>query len=449
MSSIKLNKLPINILLTYLIFTVILYVFGPIKYPSTNRTTLLVFLFTVNLFLYFGYKTYLHKQQNSEHGAVNEKLRQKFLKVFKFCVIFTLFVVLLKLIYLRGSLTNVYNTILNPGAGYNETQSLNNTLRFGENLSASLWVRISYWLSTLLSAFHVMSFPLGIYYYKRLCLKWKLLFISSIGFQVIWSIGTGTQSGLAYFLVYSFPFICRSIYSYGSKLSFRKLVRVLKSQIIFCLLVSGVIFGVIFYQYTRAADKGLDTNSVSELAGPYADIYESKFTNVLPANIQFGFLMLCKYISHGYCGLELAFQLPFEWTFGLGWSLFLQETIGELLLGESIYLRSYLYRSEITNGWKGLTWWSTIFPWLAGDVSFFGIPIIMFFIGRWYAKTWSNLIIYNQPITYVLMGHLTLLLIMIPANNAIGQSMPGLISTITIILLNNQVISKIKKSSCT
>jgi hypothetical protein len=127
-------------------------------------------------------------------------------------------------------------------------------------------------------------------------------------------------------------------------------------------------------------------------------------------------------MSHGYTGLALAMELPFEWSYGLGWSKGLQAILRDYLGGPDLFHRSYLARNEATNQWPALAWWSTIFPWIASDTTFYGTVLVMVLIGFGIARVWMEIVVNGNLLGFVLLSQLFVLVFMFPANFVVAQT---------------------------
>ena len=84
-------------------------------------------------------------------------------------------------------------------------------------------------------------------------------------------------------------------------------------------------------------------------------------------------------------------QEPFVWTYGVGHSRILTQ-FAEKVFSEQDSIQSTTYTRRIDRdfGWDDRNQWSSLYPWLAGDVSFFGVPIIVFLFGRVLGLTWLD-----------------------------------------------------------
>jgi hypothetical protein len=190
---------------------------------------------------------------------------------------------------------------------------------------------------------------------------------------------------------------------------------------------------VILFQIDRREVSGLELNAADALAGPFAS--PSERFPLMTGRLGYGVAMMCLYASHGYEGLALSMELPFEWTYGLGWSRALQVIYSDYLGGSDPFDKSYLARNEVRNTWPALTWWSTIFPWIASDTTFYGTVLVMVLVGFVIGRTWTQVIITGNPVGFALLAQMFTLVFMFPANNALAQTLDGLFALIGLVMI--------------
>jgi len=127
-------------------------------------------------------------------------------------------------------------------------------------------------------------------------------------------------------------------------------------------------------------------------------------------------------------------ELPFRWSYGIGWSKALQVVCHDYLGGPDLFRRSYIVRNSDQNGWP-LAWWTTIFPWIASDTTFYGTVLIMVVFGYVMGNCWIGILITGNPIGFVVMALMFTLVFMFPANPALAQTLEGLFSLIGVVII--------------
>lgn len=141
------------------------------------------------------------------------------------------------------------------------------------------------------------------------------------------------------------------------------------------------------------------------------------------------------YPTHGYQGLAYNLETPFEWTHGLGASRALDSYAAQYGVADSVSRDTYPARTEARTGWPAGQYWATVYPWLASDLSWLGIPIFMFFVGWWTSRWWREAVVDGDALALLLFAQAALFIAFIPANNQIGLSRPNLIAASMLIVL--------------
>jgi len=96
---------------------------------------------------------------------------------------------------------------------------------------------------------------------------------------------------------------------------------------------------------------------------------------------------------------------------------------------------TYPIRMETYFGWPGMMFWPSAFAWWASDITFPGVIILMFFIGRLYCLCFKEAYLYSNPISMTLMAYLTILLVFLPDNNQIFQTRHSFVTTVVLLFV--------------
>jgi hypothetical protein len=142
--------------------------------------------------------------------------------------------------------------------------------------------------------------------------------------------------------------------------------------------------------------------------------------SALPGFVSFGISMLTFYLTNGYYGLSIALEQPFDFAYGIGHSsalISLSERISDL----SVLDLTYVGKASAA-GWDHRYYWSTIFPWIASDVGFFGSIIVIGLIGRLFCRAWVDSVLSKNDCAAVVFVLLCLLFFYLPANNQVTQT---------------------------
>lgn len=138
------------------------------------------------------------------------------------------------------------------------------------------------------------------------------------------------------------------------------------------------------------------------------------------------------YLSQGYYAMSLS--LTQKWTpmFGLGNSKFVMDLISDHMID----IRQYTYQSKLEKyGWSSTNHWHSIYTWLANDVSFYGVIVVMFLIGAIFAMMFQDAIVTKNPLARASIFFYILMLLFIPCNNQIAQSNENLCGFSLLVLL--------------
>ncbi|MBM6545749.1 hypothetical protein JNO54_06300 [Janibacter sp. YIM B02568] len=136
------------------------------------------------------------------------------------------------------------------------------------------------------------------------------------------------------------------------------------------------------------------------------------------------------YLTHGYVGLSHALDQPFVWTGG-------QTTFYGFtrLFSGGLPPESYPARTEMATGWSASQVWQTAAPWLASDITFWGVPLLLLFIGGLATRLWRESRATLNPFAVLLLGQLAVGLFFFPANNHLLQTFPNASGVLIITLL--------------
>jgi len=202
------------------------------------------------------------------------------------------------------------------------------------------------------------------------------------------------------------------------------------------ILVGSIVLLVLFFVFFSSA---ISTRGSSLSAhyfpatGTYADI-DNFLVRYLPPGVQDGVLSLTSYVTHGYYALYLSLDEPFVPMFGVGNSLFLFRQAARITGIKEIMDLPYPVRIE-KYGWDAYGSWSTIYPWIASDVSFPGTIIVVFFIGRLFALSWLDTLRGNNPFAVVMFAQFSIMLFYFSSNNQLLQGGEGFIAFWSVLVL--------------
>jgi hypothetical protein len=403
--------LPVLFFFIYLNFTVFLFAFGPLPWPVINTVKLYAFLFFAHISLLLGYISVINRHSGHYIGKWNTKR----------IIIVSLVVNLLLLI--PTSISRSGSPIPNVAAGFYEpgwTYYTARGLRDDTGSNPVEYVRIVFGpvLFPLL--------PLTIYYWQRLAISIRLLSILSIiGFVFIY-IATGTNKAVADFILICPWLIVASI--------FAGIMKIRKIHLTLFLII-GVVLVVLFANFFVEGQKNRPGANVAYFSGinMNADL-DNFMVRDLSSNAKIGVVALTGYLTQGYYALSLSLERPFMPMFGVGNSMFLYRNAARITGVYAIEEMPYPVQIE-KDGWDAYGRWSSIYPWIASDVSFPGVIVIVFLIGRLFALSWLDSLTGNNPFAIIMFTQFITMLYYFPANNQALQSGESLSSFYVLLIL--------------
>jgi hypothetical protein len=442
---------PIVVLETYLAITVLLFYFGPVDWAVPSWTKLFAFLAVNYAGLWLGFRWGTGKGRRAlrgpsagDVGAI--KFSRLVSRLILFSMVFTIAFALIRLYVIRGGIAEVFAAFADPGAAYREAQISAQMDRDGIKVAAasSSWM---FRFTTLFAVFNGMYFPLALACWRDLSGRVRVMFVATLAFSVAYTVGIGAQSGIGQLFFAALPVGLFILYVRGKRIATsqmnvpvivrRKPGGSLKPALLVGGMAAALITAVATFQVSRANDIGQELDVAQILVGQFGHPSDRSIIPTGGGAVGYGIAAVVQYASHGYEGLALAMEQPFVPTYGLGWSRGVQSMYKDYLGGRDLFDRTYLARNEAASGWPALVWWSTIFPWIASDTSFYGTVFFMILVGFLLGRMWMAAVITGNPVAFVVLGQLFTLVFMFPANNALAHSLDGVfvMSGLTLIYL--------------
>lgn len=405
---------PANIIFIYVLSTLMLFDFGPFDWNIGNPVELHVFVFASLLALYYGY-----------HRGVSAPLKRKTVvrrgvrRIHAYGAVLGSLIVIPVIYTYTGKMPwQVLDVIRDQNQAYLEMgDTLANLL--AEGASGSRLIVAS--IRGLIAPLSFAVIPLTIVNWGRFTRKQKMLSAMFILSCVLLSLFRGTDKEIGEIMI--------STFSSGLVLLARKAgVRStrLKGKQIAVLVVAALILvsvaGTLFVDRKQARLGAVDRICVADLGdGPLT------CSDVSGGRYDFAVSILTSYASHGYYGLSIALKNDFDFSFGIGHSSFLVNQYGLITNDLSLYRRTYLAKMP-ESGWDDKAVWSTVFPEIASDVSFFGVPMVMLVFGYLWGSAWKRAVRQADDYSLVFFAILMVFMFYIPANNQIAQTADGYFS---------------------
>jgi hypothetical protein len=396
--------MPMIVLQAYLAGTVFIYMAGPWPWPTKQPALLYLFLIIVQFALLVGYRFGLKVPPRGYDGSWKIK------RLITVSLIANLILVLPNFISRSGDDTvTLASLIEHMAAGLIDPgQSYRDRIEAAANLQDTSALG---YLTQLLSPLLWIMTPLCVYFWSSLPKLTKLLFVTAVSADLLTWIAVGTNKG-----VFDFALMLPSVILAARP---HLIAKVNGITLIKGMLAAAFIGGLLFAQFSTSLESraGGDVSTYDSAAGIELD-FNNWLIAPLPESSRAAAGALMSYISQGYYPLSLALNEPFVFSKGVGNSYYYTGIVQSFTGHDSISDLTYPARIEY-HGWSRLTKWHTIYPWIASDISFIGVPFFVFAIGFLLAVIWRESLAGYNPFAIALLPLLVLMVFYFPANNQI------------------------------
>lgn len=396
--------LPIIFFQLYLWLTTFLFVYGPWPWPVENPLELYSFIFALHFSLGFGYLSgFIGK--SSVAGSNKSDLKV----LVRFSIILSV-ILYLPTVYSRtGSfLPNVYYGFLNAGDSYANAVEL--------SISGGAFVYIEY-VRILVAPITALAIPVIMTNWGLWGNGYRIMAVILMISSAALYIAMGTNKAVAELAITLPWLILLGYFSRGIWIGKTGWFRIF-SVCVLLLLIMGIFFSI---GQTQRSGSGIVTGSFGSPLYIITD-RNQLYYEYLPTPLAVFYEAITRYICQGYYALSLALKLPLDSTYGFGHSMFLLGNASNFPLVDDMVTRSYPARMEAYHGWGMYELWHSAYVWIASDVGFFGVFLVIFFIGRWLCLSWRDVITVRDPRASVVFYYLTIALFYLPANNQVMQN---------------------------
>lgn len=407
--------IPIRITMVYLLFTLLMYVCGPFDWKTENPVYTYIYLGLYLLMLWGGYQIGIRGKQNSYKWDA-QKFDNKIIKILKIMLVINLVFYIFSIMRTYGMnnfnishlIANMKVGLLNPGQGY-ENKLLRDTLTGSEVLGGSVFTLILF----IWNFFSYSIWSLGMVYFKKMNLLFKIVVFLTIMLQILYSLSIGTNIGVfvpaIYFIAY-----------FGVNITIKnnKTIKKKRKNYKFVIFILGLYLLVTFGNNILGRG-GIVKEGYNYSVGGIRIDQHSIFFDLVPQALHPLLIAGASYLTQGYYGFSLATNLKWIPMYGIGNSMQITNFLTNM--GSSIGEKSFQARLEPL-GWDPEINWHTAYLWFANDVGFLGVVLVMFLIGFLFAKIYRDSIECENPFAKVLIGQFVLLIMFLPCNNQLGQS---------------------------
>ncbi|MBK9797955.1 MAG: hypothetical protein IPP58_16025 [Holophagaceae bacterium] len=395
------------IIQVYLWFTVAVFAWGPWDWNNPHPWKIYTFLTLAHVALLLGYLQGLRQTVVPYSGALSSKA------LVNVGIWVSVLVFIPTNLFRTGTmLPQVAQGLLNPGAAYDTSYLLR---------TSADQAPLAEYLRFLLGPLLALAVPLGIYYWKELSRVQQAGVVFVVLSTVAMFISMGTNKAIADTVIIVPWLIAAGAAGKRFNLSKRLLF------VWVCILGIGVSSFFLFFRagsISRGEGAGFAVSGVFSHIDVKADMDHPLVANA-SLETRVGILGLSFYLTGGYQALAMSLEEPWVPCYGIGNSFFLQRQVERILDRDDLASRTYPARIE-ARGWDSVGLWSSIYPWLASDVSFPGTLLVVFWIGGLFARLWRDVIDGGNPIAVSLFSQVVIMLFYFPANNQVLQFGEGL-----------------------
>jgi hypothetical protein len=403
-----IERLPIRLVLLYVAATFFVFALGPFEWPVDNWASLIAFLALSMACLWVGFRCEIARAP-SECTAIDPRW---IIILGSVAAVALLFVA--APVYTGKTPWQVFDALSDQGAAYSDLQAqLEQTSGTRDPIALA---RILTW------PFVFGAIILGIVQWAHLSATFRLLVVVVLLSILILSVLRGTDRENADLLIITL--------SLSAVLGARQLHRGVSRTLIhaaryplIAAFVLLIVTATLFVQ--RKQERLVDAVNLclaqSERdPGICADFEYAPFVLFgVDERYRYAASMAAAYFSQGYYGLSLALDLgDFQSTWGIGHAPFVAALYTRITGDDELYTHSYTYRLRNV-GWSDQEQWSTMFPWLANDISFAGVPILMLLIGLAFGASWRDAVFASDDRAAIVFAIFCIMLAYLPANSQV------------------------------
>ena len=398
--------IPLLLVETYLILSLLIFYFGPVNFRIHNEDLFLILFVLYHFSFIFGYFIFTKTFNYNKVPFENKFSSSMFYATFAFGffgvlntyhnLMFTPSIIPFSII------DDVIRGLTEPGLAYTE-RMLNNPFSVGGASSS----RVLNILSIFFSFTKLFFIFLFLYYWPNLSFFQKCLAIIYSLFFISAGIASGTNSVIfIFFIFFAFSLLI---------IIYIKKPEIIAKIFIFLSILFLIPIGFFGYIMSKRGG-GFD---YFEGTSPLGDISINIGTPVLDSIISFysyALVWLNYYLVQGYYGFSLILHLDWNWTYGFGNSEFLQR---QFLMISGIDISSNTFQYQIDDVWDKTAQWHSFYGQFANDFGFIGLGLFMFILGGLLSRIWLSVIYRNNFYGMSILPLFIIMFIFFPANNQI------------------------------
>jgi hypothetical protein len=255
---------------------------------------------------------------------------------------------------------------------------------------------IPWTLYFFVSAVSQCFFIAGFLEWKRMSPGVKLVFAGLVLLDMLFALGRGTTFG-----------VVSMVTTFFIAAMFWKRSRLGTAVLLSCLFV-GTVALFSYNLYSRSGNIQR-TVEITEF-GRSTLIVDHPVLTLIPEALRPTYLNVLWYFGGGYYHASFAIDLDFKPTLFLGSNPAL---IGLAAAGGiDVWPDTYMYRLQLAKGFDALLYWHSAYTWYANDVSYFGVPFVLFGIAYLYGFSWGRSAQgdFLSKVVFVVLGNILLFL---------------------------------------
>lgn len=423
---------PIKIALVYLIISLILYVLGPLAWVTSHPFIFWILQGLYLIALLIGWHVGIQKPVYGNIDYIYDsfnRLKKRLPFLFFINVLYEIINLFRKFGFssfnFSGLISKILSGVNDLGGSYNSFQESIGITNGAQVVGGNLFTLIN--LLWEFVSFNLIL--LGVYFYRELKKSGKILAIVAFSLNALSYISIGTNIGVFRLALAVVIFLLLKVKKGEITIDHEKWRKRRKYIVIVGIL--GVVLVSVYFMNTMKGRGGilLWSTTYYNVGGIGID-KDSVIFKILPKSLYMFLIAGTAYLTQGYYGMSLCMNEAWEPTFGLGHSTFVIDMLDKYVTS-AIKDNTYQYRVAQHTPWQYDVQWHSMYSWVANDISFLGVVIVMFFVGYLFARSYKDAINTSNPFSSLMFFYIALQIFFIPCNNQLFQSSYVLLAFIT------------------
>ena len=398
--------LPLLTVEIYLIFTLLLYAFGPIQFKTHNIDLFAIVMLSYHLAFILGYYIAIRTYKFNKI-VINKRFSSKLFYLSLCFAVLSVLATYQNLMLAQSIIPytlfeDIARGLKEPGVVYLERMTDDAGALDGVSSGSRLFniLSLAFAFFKLFFIFIFLYFWNDLSYFKKfLVLLYSLLFLSS-------GLAAGTNSVIFIFFIFTSLTLLVLVFIRST----RNFIKLIPYMGVIFLIPLG-FFGFIMSRRGGGFEYFTGTSPLGDITISAATPYLTSFFDFY----YYAFVWLNYYLVQGYYGFSLILNLDQKWTFGFGSSDFLQRQLF-MLTGNNI--SNFTFQHQISDYW-GPAQWHSFYGEFANDFGFAGLSVLMFILGYFLSRVWASVIYNNSFYGMSLLPVFSIMFIFFPANNQV------------------------------